>query len=151
MLAAAGVNRISLALSRSSRSSCWSSNVITASLKWSGALEIVKPRFDRWSLDLIFGIPGSTVVDWENDLEIALTFGPSATSRANELGVFEKGTELWNHRQHRPRSKRSIEEFNGSCSKRPWTAWRRLGCECTRFQTSLVAATMQAQFGLLDQ
>src|SRR4029077_12847118 len=41
------------------------------------AVEIVRPRFARWSLDLIFGVPGSTLDDWGADLEIALAFEPA--------------------------------------------------------------------------
>jgi oxygen-independent coproporphyrinogen-3 oxidase len=58
------------------------------------ALEIVKPRFRRWSLDLIFGVPGSNLAQWRDDLEIALSFGPRHLSCYGL--VFEKGTALWN-------------------------------------------------------
>ena len=61
------------------------------------ALEIVCPRFERWSLDLIFGVPGSTIDNWRDDLRIALDFGPSHLSCYGL--VFEKGTALWNQRQ----------------------------------------------------
>ena len=57
------------------------------------ALEIVRPRFQRWSLDLIFGVPGSTLDDWRSDLEIAIGFGPAHLSCYGL--VFEKGTALW--------------------------------------------------------
>jgi oxygen-independent coproporphyrinogen-3 oxidase len=58
-----------------------------------GALELVRPRFPRWSLDLIFGVPGSTLPDWESDLETALALGPSHLSCYGL--VYEKGTPLW--------------------------------------------------------
>jgi oxygen-independent coproporphyrinogen III oxidase len=58
------------------------------------AVEIVRPRFPRWSLDLIFGVPSSTIDDWREDLEIALGFGPAHLSCYGL--VFEKGTALWN-------------------------------------------------------
>src|SRR5205085_6316574 len=57
------------------------------------ALEIVRPRFARWSLDLIFGVPGSTLEDWRRDLEVAIGFGPAHLSCYGL--VFEKGTALW--------------------------------------------------------
>ena len=57
------------------------------------ALELVRPRFDRWSLDLIFGVPGSTLADWESDLESGLALGPSHLSCYGL--VYEKGTALW--------------------------------------------------------
>ena len=61
------------------------------------ALEVVRPRFARWSLDLIFGVPGSTEEQWRDDLEIALSLGPSHLSCYGL--VFEKGTPLWNQKQ----------------------------------------------------
>ena len=54
---------------------------------------LVRPRFPRWSLDLIFGIPGSTLRDCETDLESALALGPSHLSCYGL--VYEKGTNLW--------------------------------------------------------
>lgn len=57
------------------------------------ALELVRPRFPRWSLDLIFGVPGSTPADWTLDLETALSFDPSHLSCYGL--VYEKGTPLW--------------------------------------------------------
>jgi oxygen-independent coproporphyrinogen-3 oxidase len=61
------------------------------------ALEVVRPRFARWSLDLIFGVPGSTQAQWRDDLETALGLGPSHLSCYGL--VFEKGTPLWSHKQ----------------------------------------------------
>ena len=57
------------------------------------ALELVRPRFPRWSLDLIFGVPGSTAALWAADLESALALGPSHLSCYGL--VYEKGTALW--------------------------------------------------------
>ena len=57
------------------------------------ALELVRPRFDRWSFDLIFGVPGSTPQMWEDDLEIALGLAPAHLSCYGL--VYEKGTALW--------------------------------------------------------
>jgi oxygen-independent coproporphyrinogen-3 oxidase len=57
------------------------------------ALELVRPRFNRWSLDLIFGVPGSTPEHWAHDLETALTLGPTHLSCYGL--VYEKGTALW--------------------------------------------------------
>jgi oxygen-independent coproporphyrinogen III oxidase len=61
------------------------------------ALDVVRPRFARWSLDLIFGVPGSTQEQWRDDLETALSFEPSHLSCYGL--VFEKGTALWNQKQ----------------------------------------------------
>ncbi len=60
------------------------------------AVELVRPRFDRWSLDLIFGVPGSTPADWESDLDVGLGLGPSHLSCYGL--VYEKGTALWKQR-----------------------------------------------------
>lgn len=57
------------------------------------AVELVKARFPRWSLDLIFGVPGSDPETWGADLEAALALGPSHLSCYGL--VFEKGTPLW--------------------------------------------------------
>ena len=61
------------------------------------AVEIVRDRFPRWSLDLIFGVPGSSLADWERDLEIAMGFGPAHLSCYGL--VYEKGTPLWRQRE----------------------------------------------------
>lgn len=57
------------------------------------ALEWIRPRFPQWSFDLIFGVPGSTLADWQADLEQALRLGPSHLSCYGL--VYEKGTALW--------------------------------------------------------
>jgi oxygen-independent coproporphyrinogen-3 oxidase len=59
------------------------------------AVDLVAHAFDRWSLDLIFGVPGSTLDDWTADLDRALALGPSHLSCYGL--IFEKGTAL--HRQ----------------------------------------------------
>ena len=61
------------------------------------AVAIVAPRFPRWSLDLIFGVPGSGLDDWRSDLEVALGFGPAHLSCYGL--VYEKGTALWKQQQ----------------------------------------------------
>ena len=57
------------------------------------ALDLIRPRFDRWSFDLIFGVPGSTPAMWEADLATALALGPDHLSCYGL--VYEKGTALW--------------------------------------------------------
>ncbi len=70
------------------------------------ALELVRPRFPRWSFDLIFGVPGSTPEMWATDLEIALELGPSHLSCYGL--VYEKGTALW--KQWQSGVVRSVDE-----------------------------------------
>ncbi len=57
------------------------------------AVDLIRPRFARWSLDLIFGVPGSTPQNWRDDLETALELGPQHLSCYGL--VYEKGTRLW--------------------------------------------------------
>jgi oxygen-independent coproporphyrinogen-3 oxidase len=70
------------------------------------AVRIVRPRFRRWSLDLIFGVPGTTLEDWQSDLEVAVSLGPLHLSCYGL--VYEKGTPLW--RDRRSGSIRPISE-----------------------------------------
>jgi len=97
VLVEAGVDRISLG------AQSFQANLLSVLERNHGraevdqAVEIVRPRFARWSLDLIFGVPGSTLPDWCADLETALEFEPAHLSCYGL--VFEKGTALWNQRQ----------------------------------------------------
>jgi oxygen-independent coproporphyrinogen-3 oxidase len=97
VMASAGVNRISLG------AQSFQPDLLRVLERNHGraeveeALEIVRPRFDRWSLDLIFGVPGSTIDTWRADLAIALGFGPAHLSCYGL--VFEKGTSLWSQQQ----------------------------------------------------
>jgi oxygen-independent coproporphyrinogen-3 oxidase len=61
------------------------------------AVELIRPRLARWSLDLIFGVPGSTPADWRLDLDAALALRPDHLSCYGL--VFEKGTALWKRRE----------------------------------------------------
>ncbi len=61
------------------------------------ALGHVRPRFKRWSLDLIFGVPGSDLATWGTDLETALALGPTHISCYGL--TYEKGTPLYQLRQ----------------------------------------------------
>ena len=88
------------------------------------AIELVRPRIDRWSLDLIFGIPGSTLADCAADLEAALALGPSHLSCYGL--VYEKGTqplEAVAGRQVRP----STRKWSGPCTRQSSTASNEAG------------------------
>ncbi|WP_041402840.1 radical SAM family heme chaperone HemW [Planctopirus limnophila] len=50
----------------------------------------IRARIPNVSLDLIFGVPGQTLVDWEYDLEQALACGPTHLSTYGL--TFEEGT-----------------------------------------------------------
>ncbi len=90
VLADAGVNRISLG------AQSFRPELLAVLERHHGraeverAVELVATRFPRWSLDLIFGVPGSTLGDWESDIETALgsgllTFRVTASSMRREL------------------------------------------------------------------
>jgi oxygen-independent coproporphyrinogen-3 oxidase len=70
------------------------------------AVELLRPRFERWSFDLIFGVPGSTADDWVNDVETSLGLDPSHLSCYGL--VYEKGTALW--KQWQAGQVRSVDE-----------------------------------------
>lgn len=61
------------------------------------AIDLIRPRFSRWSIDLIFGAPGSTLRHWEADLDLALSLKPDHLSCYGL--VYEKGTPLHKHWQ----------------------------------------------------
>lgn len=61
------------------------------------AVEAVRARITQLSLDLIFGVPGQTLAEWERDLEQALALAPDHVSTYGL--TYEKGTPLWKQRQ----------------------------------------------------
>ncbi len=97
ILAAAGVDRVSLGAESFRTESLRVLERHHGRPEVEQAVAIVGPRFPRWSLDLIFGVPGSGLDDWRSDLEIALGFGPEHLSCYGL--VYEKGTALWKQQQ----------------------------------------------------
>jgi oxygen-independent coproporphyrinogen III oxidase len=93
VLARGGVNRVSLGAQSFQRPLLKILERAHEPEEVSRALDLIRPRFDRWSFDLIFGVPGSTERDWEADLETALDLAPSHLSCYGL--VYEKGTPLW--------------------------------------------------------
>src|SRR5262245_33718327 len=61
------------------------------------AVECVQRCIRQVSLDLIFGVPGQTLAEWNEDLKQALALGPDHLS-AYGL-TYEKGTRLWKQRE----------------------------------------------------
>jgi len=61
------------------------------------AVETARRRISRLSIDLIFGVPGQTVADWQSDLRRALQLEPDHVSTYGL--TYEKGTPLWKRRQ----------------------------------------------------
>jgi oxygen-independent coproporphyrinogen-3 oxidase len=61
------------------------------------AVERVRRRIDNVSIDLIFGVPGQTLAQWQADLAAALALEPSHLSTYGL--TYEKGTRLWKERE----------------------------------------------------
>ena len=61
------------------------------------AVDVIRQRIDNVSFDLIFGAPGQTLAQWEDDLRQALEYGP--THLATYGLTYEKGTRLWKQQQ----------------------------------------------------
>ncbi|WP_435015526.1 radical SAM family heme chaperone HemW [Tundrisphaera sp. TA3] len=93
VLAAGGVNRVSLGAQSFRPESLRVLERNHDPEEVPRALDLIRPRFPFWSFDLIFGVPGSTPADWAADLDRALELGPSHLSCYGL--VFEKGTALW--------------------------------------------------------
>jgi oxygen-independent coproporphyrinogen-3 oxidase len=93
ILASAGVNRLSLGAQSFQPALLKTLERNHAPDEVARAIELVGPRFPRWSLDLIFGVPGSTLADCQSDLASALALQPSHISCYGL--VYEKGTNLW--------------------------------------------------------
>lgn len=61
------------------------------------AVEAVRRRIPQLSLDLIFGTPGQTLDEWNDDLAKALALAPDHVSTYGL--TYEKGTRLWKQRE----------------------------------------------------
>jgi oxygen-independent coproporphyrinogen-3 oxidase len=97
VLAEAGVNRLSLGGQSFNRQK------LTLLERSHDALDIERAVFESRkarmavSLDLIFGVPGETLVDWQADLRKTLDLAPDHVSTYGL--TFEKGTQFWNRKQ----------------------------------------------------
>jgi len=61
------------------------------------AVEQIKSRIPQVCLDLIFGVPGQSLGEWETDLDKALSLSPDHLSTYGL--TYEKGTRLWKQKQ----------------------------------------------------
>jgi oxygen-independent coproporphyrinogen-3 oxidase len=61
------------------------------------AVGAIRERIPVVALDLIFGVPGQTMADWETDLARALSLCPDHVSTYGL--TYEKGTRLWKQRE----------------------------------------------------
>lgn len=60
-------------------------------------IELLRPRIQQISLDLIFGSPGQTPSEWVTDLQTAVDCQPDHLSTYGL--TYEKGTPFWKQRQ----------------------------------------------------
>jgi oxygen-independent coproporphyrinogen-3 oxidase len=70
------------------------------------AVDLLRRHIDQVSLDLIFGVPGQTLPDWQDDLKQALALRPDHVSTYGL--TYEKGTRLW--KQRRRHELRALDE-----------------------------------------
>lgn len=61
------------------------------------AVECVRRKIGRLSLDLIFGVPGQTLAEWDADLQRTIALAPEGVATYGL--TFEKGTPLWKQRE----------------------------------------------------
>ena len=97
VLADHGVNRISLGVQSFDTALLPVLDRIHGPQHVGPAIEAIRRRIDRFSLDLIFGIPGQSLAQWKSDLQMAITFEPEHISTYGL--TYEKGTPLWKARE----------------------------------------------------
>lgn len=96
VLADHGVNRVSLGVQSFRPDLLARLDRIHAPGHVGPALDRIRRRIDNVSLDLIFGVPGQSLADWNSDLVMALAFAPEHVSTYGL--TYEKGTPLWKQR-----------------------------------------------------
>lgn len=97
LLADAGVNRISLGVQSFSSSAL---EILERDHRPRDIADVVRrlrQRFDNISLDLIFGVPGQSLANWNDTLRQAIELGPAHISTYGL--TFEKGTAFWTRRE----------------------------------------------------
>ncbi|UUO06656.1 radical SAM family heme chaperone HemW [Blastopirellula sp. J2-11] len=98
LLAAAGVNRISLGV-QSFRDA--KLQLLERDHRGADALNAaqrVRPKFAQLAIDLIFAAPGESVAQWRDDVRQAIELGADHVSTYGL--TFEKGTTFWNRLLH---------------------------------------------------
>ncbi len=97
VLADHGVNRVSIGVQSFNPRALTVLERIHSPADVPRAVDIVRRRIDNVSLDLIFGVPGQTLADWDTDLRRALALAPDHISTYGL--TYEKGTPLWKQRR----------------------------------------------------
>lgn len=93
ILARGGVNRLSIGAQSFQPRSLEVLERHHAPHEAKDAARLAGDHFPRWSLDLIFGVPGSSLDDWRADLDAAIELEPRHLSCYGL--VYETGTALW--------------------------------------------------------
>ena len=97
LLQQAGVNRISLGVQSFSPQALTLLERDHRADDVADVMRRLRPSFDNVSIDLIFGIPGQTLADWNETLIRAMDLG---SSHISTYGLtFERGTAFWTRRQ----------------------------------------------------
>ena len=96
-LADAGVNRLSLGVQSFDDRFLQLLERRHTSESASDAFDRCRSSFPNVSLDLIFAVPGQSLVDWKSDLQTAIDLQPDQVSTYGL--TFEKGTTFWTRRE----------------------------------------------------
>lgn len=97
VLADHGVNRLSLGVQSFRKDSLEQLDRIHGPQHVVPALDRVRRRIANVSLDLIFGVPGQSLADWEADLDNTISLSPEHISTYGL--TYEKGTPMWKRRK----------------------------------------------------
>lgn len=97
VLADHGVNRVSIGVQSFNAPSLQMLERVHTPGDVPRAVECVRRRIGNISLDLIFGVPGQSLADWNADLTQALSLEPQHISTYGL--TYEKGTPLWQQRK----------------------------------------------------
>lgn len=108
MLAAAGVNRVSLGAQSFDGAKLIALERDHGPEQIARSVELLRPRMQSVSLDLIFAAPRETLAGWQADLAAALALKPDHISTYGL--TFERGTTFWG-RLARGELRRAAEEL----------------------------------------
>lgn len=118
--AKAGVNRVSIgAQSFAPESLAFLDRAHSADETRAAVAAMRRAGFENLSLDLMFGLPGQSLVQWEADLQAALALRPDHLSCYNL--TFEPGTRL-----ERDRRRGTVQPNDGEVDRAMFLATRRV-------------------------
>jgi oxygen-independent coproporphyrinogen-3 oxidase len=98
ILAAAGITRVSLGVQSFDQGKLKLLERDHDAATIIGAFKNARQFAHSVSLDLIFGIPGESLADWQRDLDHAISLAPDHISTYGL--TFEKGTAFWSRLSH---------------------------------------------------